>query len=164
VTCSFDKLQNPARNNIRYSSALEEFVSAAVLAYECGCSHEMLVEELSRDRKGTIQGEGVEHYEGLTEVGLVFLVMKTNTKGKRWSTAAAGTAAVSQEFEKRWLGFVKLISNAYFLKRMAWFPLDRLKLEQMASCGKVDPTEIVAERARIVFTALQMIAPQFPKA
>ena len=76
----------------------------------------MLVEELSRDRKGTIRGaseEGVEHYEGLTEVGLVFLVMKTNTERKRWSTAAAGTTAVSQDFEKRWLGFVKLVSYLF---------------------------------------------------
>lgn len=84
----------------------------------------MLVEEiLSRGRnsggnerkekeKERSRMEEVEHLEGLIEVGLVFLVMKTNTKGKRWSTASKGGTgtAVSQEFEKHWIGFVKLVS------------------------------------------------------
>ena len=120
-------------------------------------------EGMRKDTSSEGEERVAEDFEGLTEVGLVWLAL-TNTNEymrvkKRWST----TEAVSKDFEHRWSGFVKLITNAYFVKRMAWFPLDRLQLEQMASCSKADSPSIVAERARIVFTTLRLIAPQFPK-
>ncbi len=134
VTSTFETLQNPAVHNTTYSGALEAFVGAAVLAYECGCSHAMLKEEMLRReasasglgssqqlRREAEEAEGAsneeEDFQGLTEVGLVWLVLSnTNTaKNKRWAT----TVAVSEGFQKRWQGFVKLITNAYFVQRMA---------------------------------------------
>ena len=38
---------------------------------------------------------------------------------------------MDEAFEGRWQGFVKLIVPAYFAKRMAWYPLDKLRLEQL---------------------------------
>ena len=34
-----------------------------------------------------------------------------------------------------WKGFVSLILAAYFEKRMAWFPVDRLQMEVSAMTG-----------------------------
>ena len=34
-----------------------------------------------------------------------------------------------------WRGFVSLILSAYFEKRMAWYPVDRLQLEVSATTG-----------------------------
>ena len=34
-----------------------------------------------------------------------------------------------------WQGFVSLILAAYFEKRMAWFPVDRLQMEVSAMTG-----------------------------
>jgi len=125
VTRTFDTLQNPAVHNITYSGALEAFVGAAVLAYECGCSHAMLKEEILQSRRDSGSATGPSHqqqqeedeFEGLTEVGLVWLVLSNikAAKSKRWSTAPA----VSNDFEKRWHGFVTLLLNAYFDHRMA---------------------------------------------
>ena len=67
---------------------------------------------------------------------------------------------MDEAFEGRWQGFVKLIVTAYFAKRMAWYPLDKLRLEQLVNGLPADPPDIVAERARIVFTTLRFIAPQ----
>ena len=36
---------------------------------------------------------------------------------------------------KLWKGFVSLILIAYFEKRMAWFPVDRLQMEVSAMTG-----------------------------
>lgn len=165
VTQTFDCLQRPAEHNITYSRACEDFVRAAILAYEVGLSHSILMEEMRKNdgdrspqgREASDQdvGKVVEDFDGLTECGLVWLTL-SRVPTKRWSTAEA----VDKDFRKRWIGFVNLIVNAYFVKRMAWFPIDRLQLEQQVSCNEVDPPSIVAERARIVFTTLRFIAPQ----
>ncbi|QDZ22912.1 hypothetical protein HOP50_09g54610 [Chloropicon primus] len=153
VTRTFDTLQNPAVHNVTYSGALNEFVRAAILAYECGCSHEVLRQAFAVEG-GKLEGGGEGGFEGYTEVGLVWLSIRlSRVPDKRWSTGGA----VDKEFEKRWLGFVKLIANAYFGKRMAWYPIDKLQLEQVVSCEKVDPPDIVAERARLVFTTLRFM-------
>ena len=153
VTRTFDTLQNPAVHNVTYSGALDEFVRAAILAYECGCSHEVLRQSFAVEG-GKLKGNGEEGFEGYTEVGLIWLSIRlSRVPDKRWSTGGA----VDKEFEKRWLGFVKLIANAYFGKRMAWYPIDKLQLEQVVSCEKVDPPDIVAERARLVFTTLRFM-------
>jgi hypothetical protein len=36
-----------------------------------------------------------------------------------------------------WKGFVSLILGAYFEKRMAWFPVDRLQMEVSAMTGEM---------------------------
>ncbi len=59
--------------------------------------------------------------------------------------------------------FLFLVSSHFSLRLARWFPIEKLQLEQSLSLGKADPPAIVAERARIVFTTLQMVAPQFPK-
>ena len=58
-------------------------------------------------------------------VGLVWMTLErvpsAHGKRKRWSE----TDAVDHLFAERWKGFVQLICNAYFSKRMVWYPLDR---------------------------------------
>jgi hypothetical protein len=44
-----------------------------------------------------------------------------------------------------------LISDAYFDKGFAWFPINRLQLEQTATLGRAEPAPVVAERASLVF-------------
>jgi hypothetical protein len=44
-----------------------------------------------------------------------------------------------------------LISDAYFDKGFAWFPINRLQLEQTATLGRAEAAPIVAERASLVF-------------
>eukprot|EP00198_Chlamydomonas_reinhardtii_P005633 XP_001694969.1 predicted protein [Chlamydomonas reinhardtii] len=86
-------------------------------------------------------------------------------------------AAVSEPTFASWRGFVAMIVNGYFERRMAWYPLDRLQLELSAvqvggareeaeeeagnAGGRSLPQEVVAEHARIVFTTLEKVYPQF---
>ena len=44
---------------------------------------------------------------------------------------------MSEATLKLWRGFVSLILSAYFEKRMAWFPVDRLQMEVSAMTGGV---------------------------
>lgn len=62
----------------------------------------------------------------------------------------------------RWQGFVALICNAYFEKRMASFPIDRLQLE-LRVAGRMERDDTVAEWSRLVYETLNHVAPQFPK-
>lgn len=45
---------------------------------------------------------------------------------------------------------------------MSWFPIERLQLERAFTTGQAERPDVVAESARIVFTTLEVIAPQFP--
>eukprot|EP00213_Chloropicon_mariensis_P003964 CAMPEP_0197479864 /NCGR_PEP_ID=MMETSP1309-20131121/36968_1 /TAXON_ID=464262 /ORGANISM="Genus nov. species nov., Strain RCC998" /LENGTH=146 /DNA_ID=CAMNT_0043021645 /DNA_START=187 /DNA_END=627 /DNA_ORIENTATION=+ len=146
MTRTFDTLQNPAVYNVRYSGALEEFVLTSILAYECGCSMKVM----------SIEDNGCKEYVGLVWMTLE-RVPSAHGKRKRWSE----TDAVDHLFAERWKGFVQLICNAYFSKRMVWYPLDRLQLEMSISCGKSDPPELIAERARLIFTTLKTVAKLF---
>ena len=47
----------------------------------------------------------------------------------------------------------RLISDAYFHKGYAWYPIDRLQLEQAATLGRVEAAPIVAERMSVVYQA-----------
>ncbi len=67
----------------------------------------------------------------------------------RWSS----TAAVSERSLAAWHGFCSLISDAYFHKGHAWFPVDRLQLEQSATLGRVEPAPVVVERMSLVYQA-----------
>ena len=62
----------------------------------------------------------------------------------------------------QWQGFVALITHAYFEKRMASFPIDRLQLELRVS-GRIERDDTVAEWSRVVYETLNHVAPQFPK-
>jgi hypothetical protein len=69
---------------------------------------------------------------------------------------------ISLATTRKWDGFTKLICDAYFDKRVASYPLDRLQLE-LAASGRLERPDIVAEWSRLVFETLGHVAPQFPK-
>jgi hypothetical protein len=46
-----------------------------------------------------------------------------------------------------------LISDAYFHKGYAWYPIDRLQLEQAATLGRVEAAPVVAERMSVIYQA-----------
>jgi hypothetical protein len=69
---------------------------------------------------------------------------------------------VSDTTKRKWSGFVKLICNAYFEKRMASYPVDKLQME-LAASGRIEKPDMVAEWARLVFETLHHVAPQFPR-
>lgn len=62
----------------------------------------------------------------------------------------------------KWAGFVGLICNAYFERRMASYPVDRLSME-LAAVGRLERPDVVAEFSRLVFDTLHHVAPQFPR-
>ncbi len=94
-------------------------------------------------------------------VSIVFITLGTLPQGtlKRWGKAEG---AVSTRSLQLWRGFCSLISDAYFQKGYAWFPIDRLQLEQAATLGRVEAAPVVAERMSIVYQTLNTVAPRFP--
>lgn len=69
---------------------------------------------------------------------------------------------VTDDTIKEWSGFVSMIVDGYFNRRMAWFPIDRLQMELLAVQGLAAAPHDVAEWARIVYTVLEKVHPQFP--
>jgi hypothetical protein len=69
---------------------------------------------------------------------------------------------MTEATHKQWSGFVGMICNAYFDKRMASFPLEKLQLE-LAVSGRLEQDTTVAEWSRLVYETLNHVAPQFPK-
>lgn len=153
LASSFQILRRPAASNITYSSAVRDFTQMAILGYECGLTEDsfrqyLLNSPVCFDRK-----------ECLEMVCLVWITLMLSYKARvRWST----TEAVSEETLKRARGFTELMVIAYFEKGMTWISLEKLQLEQIAMMGKAEAADIVAEKARIVFTTLETVAPQFP--
>lgn len=76
--------------------------------------------------------------------------------------APAADNPVTDDTIKDWAGFVSMIADGYFNRRMAWFPIDRLQMELLAVQGLAAPPHDVAEWARIVYTVLEKVHPQFP--
>ncbi|GLI61152.1 hypothetical protein VaNZ11_003436, partial [Volvox africanus] len=170
-------VQNPALANQLYSKAVQEFTEIAVLAYECGHNEADVDEQLGqlseddlRQFKGTPPitcpsarpgpRQDFDAAECLAMVCLVWITLMLSPQSvKRWAT----TAAVSESTLTQWRGFVAMIVNGYFERRMAWFPLDRLQLELSAVQGRSLAPELVAERARVVYTTLEQVYPQFAK-
>ena len=71
---AYDTLQNPAKSNVTYSESLDEFVRVAINAYECGLMMDHLMAE---GAAGEAEGRTiVEDFEGLTEVGLVWISIR----------------------------------------------------------------------------------------
>ncbi|GIL81619.1 hypothetical protein Vretifemale_10630 [Volvox reticuliferus] len=154
-------VQNPALANQLYSKAVQEFTESAVLAYECGHNEADVDEQLGQLSEDDLrQLKDFDAAECLAMVCLVWITLMLSPQSlKRWAT----TAAVSECTLTQWRGFVAMIVNGYFERRMAWFPLDRLQLELSAVQGRSLPPELVAERARVVYTTLEQVYPQFAK-
>lgn len=57
-------------------------------------------------------------------VCLVWVTLLLSKGGRRW----ARSPAVTEPTLALWRGFVTLICTAWFEKRMAWYPLDRLQV------------------------------------
>ena len=60
-----------------------------------------------------------------------------------------------------------MISDAYFQKGYAWFPIDRLQMEQAATLGRVEAAPVVAERMSVIYQARALLvltwrAPRSP--
>lgn len=158
----YHEVQHPALSNRTYSRAVMEFTEVAVLAYECGYSEEGLLPELKACAEGLdVEPSSKLDLEGncllCTSIVWVTLMLSPKTV-QRWSAGKA----VSEETFQLWFGFVSMIVDAYFNKRMAWYPIERLQLELSAHMGRLEHHEIVAEWARIVYTTLNRIYPQFP--
>ncbi|KAG2423223.1 hypothetical protein HXX76_015480 [Chlamydomonas incerta] len=157
---SYDRVQNPALSNVRYSIAVTDFTERAVLAYECGYTEADVAAALGRlAAAGRLAGlQGFDAAECVSLVAVVWVTLALSPMSvKRWATVAA----VSEPTLASWRGFVAMIVNGYFERRMAWYPLDRLQLELAAVQGRSMPQEVVAEHARIVFTTLEQVYPQF---
>lgn len=58
-------------------------------------------------------------------------------------------------------GFVQIIVDAYYNKRMAWYPTEPLQMEVMACSGRRAHPADVAEWMRLVYTTLECTIPQF---
>ncbi|KAG2427709.1 hypothetical protein HYH02_014540 [Chlamydomonas schloesseri] len=157
---SYDRVQNPALSNVRYSIAVTDFIERAVLAYECGYAEADVAAALGRlAAAGQLAGlQGFDAGECVSLVAVVWVTLALSPLSvKRWATVAA----VSEPTMSSWRGFVAMIVHGYFERRMAWYPLDRLALELSAVQGRSLPQEVVAEHARIVFTTLEKVYPQF---
>lgn len=154
-------MQHPALANTRYSKALEDFTQSAVLAYECGHAEGDLDEQLGRlPPEDLSRMKDFNPAECLAMVCLVWVTLTLAPRTvRRWATGSA----VSDATLARWRGFVGMIVTGYFEQRMAWFPLERLTLELSAVQDLALPPELVAERARVVFTVLEHVYPQFAK-
>lgn len=160
VTC-FYEVQHPALSNRRYSSAVQDFTDASILAYECGYTENSICEQLKShvDLLPQIGNRAALDSDAcLLCISIVWVTLMHSPKTvKRWSTARPVTEATYQQ----WGGFVGMIVNAYFEKRMSWFPIDRLQLE-LAVHDVAQPDDVVSEWARIVYTTLARVYPQFP--
>lgn len=69
---------------------------------------------------------------------------------------------MTDETTRTWTGFITMIVNAYFDRRMAAYPVDRLQAE-LAVMGRIEPHDTVSEWARIVFETLHHVSPQFAR-
>ena len=151
---SFVALRQPSAANITYSTAVRDFTQEAILGYECGLTEASFQQFLTEQTSGSL-----ERRECLEMVCLVWIALLLSHQARnRWSLSDP----VSQETLERCRGFVELMAVSYFEKGMVWMPIERLQLEQMAIMGQAESTERVAEKARIVFTTLETVAPQFP--
>jgi hypothetical protein len=89
---------------------------------------------------------------------IVWMTLMETRSVRRW----AAYNPVTDDTIKDWTGFVSMIVDGYFNRRMAWFPIDRLQMELLAVQSLAAPPHDVAEWARIVYTVLEKVHPQFP--
>eukprot|EP00270_Netrium_digitus_P000784 TRINITY_DN10886_c2_g1_i1.p1 TRINITY_DN10886_c2_g1~~TRINITY_DN10886_c2_g1_i1.p1 ORF type:complete len:311 (-),score=56.53 TRINITY_DN10886_c2_g1_i1:505-1407(-) len=168
-----------------YHGHLKEFVRYGLMAYAMGCTEEGLRRELqlllksSKDptpgtlterlkfekesledlESGEISAEEEEMEECLLWLGIVFVTVMClpNKVVMRWSTSVAA----SSERILQWRGFCSLITDAYYTKGMAWFPIKRLQMEQLAVSGRAESSAVVADRMCLVFATLEVVDPRW---
>lgn len=151
----YSALQNPVSASTTYTKAVQAFTESAVLAYECGYSESALKPRL--EQKATQIADSPAYCMEL--VNLVWITLMLTQAGVvRWGM----NPAVGEETLEIWGGFVSLIVRAYLERGMSGYPIDRLQTEILLSTGKAAEASLVAERARVVFTTLESVAPQFP--
>lgn len=156
--------------------SLKDFISAGVNAYALGCTDEGLRKELTDMKQSGFEVEAMHNYGGSTSLkskilsyeidecilwlSIIFITILCTPQPTivRWSS----TSPVSDEIRLQWKGFCAVISNAYFIRGMAWLPVKTLQLEQMATMGHVEEPSVVASRMRLVFTTLEVVSPQWP--
>ncbi|PON82605.1 hypothetical protein TorRG33x02_216140 [Trema orientale] len=157
---------------------LKEFISAGVNAYALGCTDEGLRKELTDMKESGVQIEAMQSYGGSTSLkskigseevdecilwlSIIFITILCTPQPTvvRWST----TPPVSDEVRLQWKGFCALIANAYYVRGMAWLPVKTLQLEQMAVVGRAEEPSVVASRMLLVFSTLEVVSPQWPRA
>ncbi|KAK9916974.1 hypothetical protein WJX75_009376 [Coccomyxa subellipsoidea] len=136
---------------------MKEFTSLAILLYECGYTEDTVRQEMA-----SASLQNLDHEECLlyTCVVWITLMLAPSRTVVRWATKGV---PVSDATLNLWRGFVSLILSAYFEKRMAWYPVDRLQLEVSATTGRLESPSTIAEFARLVYSTLNTVAPQFPE-
>ncbi|CAJ1941372.1 unnamed protein product [Sphenostylis stenocarpa] len=157
---------------------LKEFITAGVNAYALGCTDEGLRKELMDMKNSGIEIDVMQSYGGSTSLkskivseevdecifwlSIIFITILCTPQPTivRWSS----TPPVSDEVRLQWNGFCALIANAYFMKGMAWLPVKTLQLEQTAVMGEAEKPSVVASRMRLVFSTLEVVSPQWPRA
>ncbi|CAM8918433.1 unnamed protein product [Rhodiola kirilowii] len=158
--------------------SLKEFINAAVNAYALGCTDDGLRKELIDMKESGTEIDALQSFGGSTSLkskigmqevdecilwlSIIFITILCTPQPTivRWSS----TPPVSEQIFPQWKGFCALIANAYFIKGMAWLPVKTLQLEQMAVVGSAEESSIVASRMRLVFSTLEVVSPQWPKA
>jgi len=158
-------MQKPAKHNISFTKALEDFTDKSVLAYECGYSESLVREEMgvravpdSGDEER--MAERLEAEECVLAVALIWITLGMLPKetSRRWSRGKAVEAST----QECWEGFVRLIVKGYFEKRWAAYPIDTLQAEISLTTGRLERPSVVAEWSRLVYSTLQHTAPQWP--
>lgn len=157
---------------------LKEFIRAGVNAYALGCTDEGLRKELTNMKESGVEIEAMEDYGGSTNLkskiisdevdecilwlSIVFITILCTPQPTvvRWSTSPP----VSEDISLQWKGFCAIIANAYYVRGMAWLPVKTLQLEQMAVAGHAEEPSLVASRMRLVFSTLEVVSPQWPRA
>ncbi|KAF8056360.1 TMEM231 [Scenedesmus sp. PABB004] len=163
VAETFYVVQDPALFNTSYSDALLRFVDAAILAYECGMNedslrHELKVYKASLEQSLAPPGMALNDEGCMLGAKIVWITLMETRSVRRW----AAYNPVTDDTLSQWSGFVTMIVDGYFNRRMAWFPVERLQLELSVQQDLSAPPHDVAEWARIVYTVLEKVHPQFP--
>jgi len=158
----YQRIMRPRPSEGGYQQACQDFVDATLLAYSVGCASTTLRRELFvlEEAPGTRLLEPERAEECATYVEMLYVAILLVPKGtvRRWGRGEP----LPRESRERWRGFVQLIHTAYFQKRMAWYDVRRLQLEQMAVLGEAEQPAVVSERMRLLFTLLNSVCPQFP--
>lgn len=157
---------------------LKEFIKAGVNAYALGCTDEGLRKELINMMESGVEIEALENYGGSTSLkskilseevdecilwlSIIFITILCTPQPTvvRWSASPP----VSEDVLHQWKGFCAIIANAYYMRGMAWLPVKTLQLEQMAVSGHAEEPSVVASRMRLVFSTLEVVSPQWPRA
>lgn len=160
------------------NESLKDFIRAGVNAYALGCTAEDLRKELANIRESGVEIEAMENFGGSTSLksrisseevdecilwlSITFIAILCTPQPTivRWSAAPP----VTEEILLQWKGFCAIIANAYFMRGMAWLPVKTLQLEQLAVAGHAEEPSVVASRMRLVFSTLEVVSPQWPRA